>query len=85
MTRPDRLRRSLRSAEPHHRALVLYDYIDSAEELRRRAHAVFAMIRGQSLKVYLAGVFGLKDASVAHAMLENRQTVGKIILRTSAN
>lgn len=57
------------------------DFIASRAELLARANAVFAAILGGALKVRIGGRFPLAEAAAAHAALEGRQSLGKLILQ----
>ncbi|HKM48476.1 MAG TPA: quinone oxidoreductase [Terriglobales bacterium] len=55
-------------------------YIITAEELQRRAGAVFGMIRDGKLKLRIEHVYPLAEAQQAHRDLEGRKTTGKLLL-----
>ncbi len=59
---------------------TLVHYIASADELRARATAVFAMIRAGNLKLRIEHNYNLADAQQAHRDLEGRKTTGKLLL-----
>jgi len=61
----------------------LRNFLRTREELLSRANDVIAGIREGWLKLNIGAVLPLKDASRAHALLENRQTTGKLILTMS--
>jgi NADPH2:quinone reductase len=54
--------------------------LTSAEQRRQRAAELFALIESGKLLVPIAARFALADGAAAHALLEARQTVGKVIL-----
>jgi NADPH2:quinone reductase len=55
-------------------------YIITAQELQRRAGAVFGMIREGKLKLRIEHVYPLAQAAQAHRDLEGRKTTGKLLL-----
>jgi len=55
-------------------------YVQTPEELQKRAGAVFAMIRDGKLKLRIEYLYPLKDAQQAHRDLEGRKTTGKLLL-----
>ncbi len=61
----------------------LYSFINTREELEKRANDVMKGMKEGWLKLKYDHVLPLKDAAKAHEMLENRQTTGKIILSCS--
>lgn len=61
----------------------LYSFINTREELEKRANDVMKGMKEGWLKLKYDHVLPLKDATKAHEMLENRQTTGKIILKCS--
>ncbi len=61
----------------------LFNYILTRDELMLRANAVIQGIREGWLKLKINKVFPLKQASEAHRLLENRETIGKLLLNTS--
>jgi NADPH2:quinone reductase len=58
-------------------------YVLTAEELRKRASAVFEMIAAGKLKLRIAHTYPLTEAAQAHRDLEGRKTTGKILLLPS--
>ena len=61
----------------------LFNYLLSREELLYRSHDVIQGIQEGWLKLKINSVFPLVEAPEAHLQLENRKTIGKIILTTS--
>jgi NADPH2:quinone reductase len=55
-------------------------YVRTHEELSRRASELFAWVKDGWLHVHIDSTFPLADAGKAHAALESRQTVGKVLL-----
>ncbi len=55
-------------------------YTATREELLRRSSEVFGWIASGKLNVRVFGEYALADASKAHAALEQRETIGKLIL-----
>lgn len=62
---------------------MLNNYIDTREELLRRADAVLKGIYDGWLKLRIDHVFPLEQAAEAQRMLEGRKTIGKVILKVS--
>ena len=60
----------------------LFNYLLNAQELMYRAKAVVEGLQKGWLKLHIDHVFPLKEAPEAHRRLENRNTVGKILLST---
>lgn len=60
----------------------LPNFIRTREELMMRANAVIAGIQEGWLKLKIDHVLPLAQAPEAHRLLENRQTIGKIVLKT---
>jgi NADPH2:quinone reductase len=58
----------------------LFNYLDTREELLRRANDVLHGIKEGWLKLNISTVMPLAKASDAHRLLESRQSTGKIIL-----
>lgn len=58
----------------------LFNYLLTRDELMHRADAVIKGIHEGWLKLKINKVLPLAQASEAHRLLENRQTVGKILL-----
>ena len=59
----------------------LGNFINTREEILSRARAAFEGVQGGWLKPRIGSVFPLAEAAEAHRRLENRQTVGKLVLR----
>jgi NADPH2:quinone reductase len=55
-------------------------YVPTAEELRRRAAAVFGLIASGDLDVRVGLRMPIKEAADAHRKLEARETTGKVLL-----
>jgi NADPH2:quinone reductase len=55
-------------------------HMRSREEMVKRADDIFAAMRDGRLKFALARIFPLAQASEAHALLQSRATIGKILL-----
>jgi len=58
----------------------LWNVLTSAEQRRQRASELFALIRSGAVQVPVAARFALADGAAAHALLEARKTVGKVLL-----
>ena len=58
----------------------LLHYIASRRELLWRVGEVFAAVQEGWLKVRIGAEFPLEEAAQAHALLEGRKTVGKVLL-----
>ena len=58
----------------------LFNYMNTREELLKRAQDVLTGIREGWLKLRIDHVFSLEQAAEAQQMLEGRKTVGKVIL-----
>lgn len=63
---------------------ALFNYMLTRDELLHRASDVFNGVREGWLKPKISRAFPLEQAPEAHRLLENRQTVGKLILKTGA-
>lgn len=61
---------------------TLFNYLSSREELLQRSNAVMKGIREDWLKLQIDQIFPLEKASDAHQKLEDRQTAGKVLLKT---
>jgi NADPH2:quinone reductase len=61
----------------------LFNYLLNREELMMRANEVLKGIKEGWLKLRVDHVLPLQEAAKAHEMMENRKTVGKIVLRCS--
>jgi NADPH2:quinone reductase len=55
-------------------------YVQTTEELQKRAGAVFGMIRDGKLKLRIEHIYPLEQAQQAHRELEGRKTTGKLLL-----
>lgn len=60
---------------------TLRDYIQTKEELRRRAGDLFEWMSSGRLEVKIGASLRLWEAAKAHRMLEGRESSGKIILQ----
>jgi len=58
----------------------LWNVLTGAEERRRRAGELFRLIASGRLRVPVAARFPLSEGAAAHALIEARGTVGKILL-----
>ena len=58
----------------------LADYMRDASEIRMRAADLFAAYAGGELTVAIHRVLALRDAALAHRLLEARQSLGKLLL-----
>jgi len=58
----------------------LVHYVASRADLLERASAVLGWVADGSLKVLIGREFPLSDAAGAHAELESRRTMGKVLL-----
>lgn len=61
---------------------ALFNYIVTRDELLGRARDVFAGLSQGWLKLHIDRTLPLAEAAEAHRLLEGRQTVGKLILKT---
>ncbi|HEX2807498.1 MAG TPA: quinone oxidoreductase [Kineosporiaceae bacterium] len=59
---------------------TLADYVAGAEELRRRALDVLALVAEGRLDVRIGARFPVAEAAAAHRLLEGRGTTGKVVL-----
>lgn len=59
---------------------TLGDYVETREELDRRAGDLFAWIGSGELEVRIGERYPLADAAEAHRALEARRTTGKVLL-----
>jgi NADPH2:quinone reductase len=59
----------------------LWNVLTSAEIRRERAADLFAQIRNGTLKPTIAATYDLRDGAKAHAFLESRGAVGKVVMR----
>ncbi|MET0518411.1 MAG: quinone oxidoreductase [Burkholderiaceae bacterium] len=58
----------------------LWNVLDSAAERQRRADELFALLQSGALQQPIAARFPLAEGAAAHALLEARGTVGKLLL-----
>jgi NADPH2:quinone reductase len=58
----------------------LWNVLTSAAERTRRANELFGWIRSGLLRVEVSGRFPLADGAAAHAFLESRRSIGKVLL-----
>jgi len=58
----------------------LWNVLTSASIRRERAAALFAQIRAGKLQPNIAARFALSDGAKAHAYLESREAIGKVLL-----
>ena len=58
----------------------LADHLRDAEEINRRADAVFAALQDGSLSIDISGRYTLDNVEVAHEAYEQRQMTGKAVL-----
>jgi len=59
----------------------LFDYIANRQERMMRANAVWEAITAGWLKPQISQVFALEDAIAAHHFIEDRNNMGKILLK----
>jgi NADPH2:quinone reductase len=59
----------------------LKDYTAERSELLSRAAEIFKKVAAEDLKVQIFKEFPLEQAAAAHKALENRETIGKVLLR----
>jgi NADPH2:quinone reductase len=59
----------------------LYNYMNTREEVMRRANDVFAGVRDGWLKIRVYRTLPLEEAAEAHRLLESRATTGKLLLQ----
>ena len=58
----------------------MHNFLQTREDLLRRAGDVFQGLREGWLNVHVDRVFPLEQAMEAHRRLENRESVGKLLL-----
>ncbi|RZT86238.1 NADPH2:quinone reductase [Pseudonocardia sediminis] len=58
----------------------LFDHIDTTEELRTRAAAVYSAVADGTLDVRIGHRYPLEQARTAHEDLQGRRTTGKLLL-----
>ncbi|MFD3522125.1 quinone oxidoreductase family protein [Streptomyces sp. NPDC058653] len=58
----------------------LPDFIATSDELQARGAAVFSWVRRDNLKVHIGQLYPLADAGTAQADLQQRRTIGKLLL-----
>jgi NADPH2:quinone reductase len=61
---------------------TLKHYIPNAHALQIKAAELFNNISSGQIKLHINAVYPLKEATTAHQMLQSRQTIGKILLKT---
>lgn len=59
----------------------LYNFLRDREELLKRANDVLSGIKEGWLKLTIDHVLPLSEAAKAHALLEDRKTIGKVVLK----
>lgn len=59
----------------------LFDYINNPQERIMRANAVWEAIAAGWLQPQISQVFALEDAIEAHQLIEDRNNIGKILLK----
>lgn len=59
----------------------LMNYLVSREELVSRANLLMKQIKNKEMKVKIDHTFSLEQAAEAQTLLENRKTIGKIVLK----
>jgi NADPH2:quinone reductase len=62
---------------------IFSDSLSTREDLLARSSELFEWIRSGALKIVIGNVYPLSEAAQAHADLESRATVGKLLLRVS--
>lgn len=62
---------------------MLFNSINTREELLMRANSVFEALKAGWLQLEIGTVLPLEEAAKAHSLLEGRKTTGKIILTVS--
>jgi len=58
----------------------LWNVLTNQAERIRRAEELFGWVRDGSLRVHIAQRYQLSDGAQAHAFLESRQSIGKVLL-----
>ena len=58
----------------------LWNVLDSGEERVRRAGELFEWVRAGKLRLRIAARFPLAEGGKAHAFLESRASIGKVLL-----
>ncbi|MBL0313315.1 MAG: quinone oxidoreductase [Holophagaceae bacterium] len=58
----------------------LWNVLTTHEERTRRANGLFEWVRSGALKLRIAASFPLSEGSAAHAFLESRSAIGKVLL-----
>jgi NADPH2:quinone reductase len=58
----------------------LWNVLTTPHERQQRAERLFAAVRAGRLKLAIAARFALRDGARAHALLEGRGSVGKVLL-----
>jgi len=60
---------------------ILFGYLAEREALEKYAGEVFEFVRSGKLKVLHHATYDLKDVAKAHADIESRKTVGKLLIK----
>jgi len=60
---------------------TLKDHVRDAEEIAWRSGELFDLWRDGKMKISIGKVYPLSEASRAHADLQARRTMGKLLLR----
>jgi NADPH2:quinone reductase len=59
----------------------LNDYVDTRDELLKRAEEVFEWVRMGKLKIVIDKVFPLDEVALGHEYLENGSSRGKVLYK----
>jgi NADPH2:quinone reductase len=59
---------------------TLFDYVQTAEEMRASAARVLEMLAAGTIEVAIGARFALTEAAAAHRAIESRSTTGSTIL-----
>lgn len=60
---------------------ILFAFIAERADLEKYAGELYEFIRSGKLKVLKHATYDLKDVAKAHADIESRKTVGKLLLK----
>ncbi|KAB5580891.1 hypothetical protein GE09DRAFT_1255904 [Coniochaeta sp. 2T2.1] len=63
---------------------TLFGYISTREEFERYAYELFDLLVSGAIKVRIYGIYALSDVRQAHLDLEDRKTVGKLLIKMAA-